>query len=241
MTDQEDDSILKIFYDWAEIELGRPINKTPISEGGMWVPDLPAISQRGGEEYATLHRYWLGLVKGFKNFDEYAEQIHLRADYALADCKYALRKYDKTLQGFEMRLCWWNVVSLLRAVGHVLSKVDADVSPEHKRVILEEFEKIKKSKPEPRIFWSFIEPERNNFLKEYRYNIIRTMDIGNNLAIDLGSLQGVSFSSPTAEIKSSIIDGPFRGQNELDVAQEAVKWWENYLENIKKRISEERP
>jgi hypothetical protein len=66
MTNQENKSALNTFYDWAEKELGRPINKTPISDGGMWVPNLPALSQRGSEEYAKLHLHWLTIIKDVK-------------------------------------------------------------------------------------------------------------------------------------------------------------------------------
>lgn len=66
MTNQENKSALNTFYVWAEKELGRQINKTPISDGGMWVPNLPALSQRGSEEYDKLHLQWLNIIKELK-------------------------------------------------------------------------------------------------------------------------------------------------------------------------------
>ena len=86
----------------------------------------------------------------------------------LEDCKGALEDFKYGVQGGEWRRRWITSVVLLRTVGNVLKIVDALTDPVLEKIINAEWEKLKGSKPEPRIFWEFIYQERNNILKEYQ-------------------------------------------------------------------------
>src|SRR5450759_1169232 len=90
-----------------------------------------------------------------------------RARIVLSDARDALSDLADGVSGSEWRRRWVTAVVLLRAVGHVLDKVDAESSPAMCRAIAEAWRGLPASKPEPRIFWDFIDAERNNVLKEY--------------------------------------------------------------------------
>ena len=65
---------------------------------------------------------------------------------------------------------WLITITLLRAVGHVLAKADSG-SSDAGIAIDKQFAELKARKPEPVIFWRFIEEERNNVLKVYRFAV----------------------------------------------------------------------
>jgi|SRR5450432_2769453 hypothetical protein len=170
----------------------------------------------------------------------FGKLIEFKADEVLQDCIYLLKKYDKNLQGIDFTLNWYNIVSLLRTVGYILKHVDTKISLKHKNVITEEFDRIGKSKPEPEIFWKFIDLERNFLQKEYKRNVKRTLTLPTNgifMVIETGGSTKITLRDGQ-EFKSTITEGHYKGQNEFEVAKLAVKWWESYIENIKKRIAE---
>ena len=158
------------------------------------------------------------------------------ARIALADCEAALS--DLTNCGLDSGWSrrWVAFVAVLRAVGHVLDHVDGERAPELRSAIDNEYRKLKASKPEPHIFWSFIEDERNVILKEYRFRGVHASGSG------LTSLTASSFktarqftvtSDRTADLHLHVFDeGPFASRNHLDVAAEAVQWWKRYLDQI---------
>ena len=94
----------------------------------------------------------------------------LRARVVIDDCRVAIETLDECEFGPEWRRSWVTVVALPRAVGHVLQKVDARTDARMAEVIRQQYESLKRSKPEPAIYWAFIEGERNNVLKEYQFS-----------------------------------------------------------------------
>ena len=83
------------------------------------------------------------------------------ARIVLQDAEFAIARYDDTLQSEEFRASWFTVVGLLRAVGHVLAKVDAEKSEALRRAVEQKWQELCALRPEPLIFWDFIESERN--------------------------------------------------------------------------------
>jgi hypothetical protein len=119
------------------------------------------------------------------------------------------------------------VVALLRAVGHVIDKVDGQRSREIRRIVDEEYRKLKDSKPEPHIFWGFIEDERNLVLKEYRFRGLHVSGF-NVTSITGASLKTAQQFTLTREGVGDLHlhvfnEGPFAGRNQLDVAIEAIR------------------
>ena len=84
----------------------------------------------------------------------------LGARAVLADCDQALEEL-KVARQETLRRRWLTMVALLRAVGHVLDKVDGATSPALRTVINQRYAALKASRPDPAIFWHFIEEERN--------------------------------------------------------------------------------
>jgi hypothetical protein len=121
-------------------------------------------------------------------------------------------------------------------VGHVLRKVDAESCPEAKRAVQEKWAELQVSRPEPKIFWSFIESERNRFLKNYEHGIARSLTVPAMvpdifLQIDVGNLRG-GLVAPGSKFDSVIADGPYGGSSEREIAWKAHDWWKAYLDEV---------
>jgi hypothetical protein len=95
----------------------------------------------------------------------------------LRDCEAALEDLRAGPTGLQWRTRWAATVTLLRAVGHVLEKVDSKSSKAMATAIKEKYKELKASKSEPQIYWGFIEQERNNILKEYRFSAKQNVTI----------------------------------------------------------------
>ena len=104
----------------------------------------------------------------------------MRARDVLEECKQALNDFEASGRTPYWRTRWTALVALLRAVGHVLYKVDGAQSPEWRRAVDVAWDRVRASKPEPEILWEFIEKERNNVLKAYQVgpqlNVIFDLD-----------------------------------------------------------------
>src|SRR5204862_6403140 len=96
----------------------------------------------------------------------------LIARATLADCEVAheLQKKEKK-ESVTWRPHWVLCLTLLRAVGHVLENADGETDAKHRAAIKQRWEEWKANKDENSIFWNFIEVERNNLLKEYKFGV----------------------------------------------------------------------
>ena len=158
------------------------------------------------------------------------------ARVVLQDAKHAIAAHSPSLHSEEFRISWFAVVGLLRAVGHVLDKVDSQSSEALGQAIRERWLALQATRPEPQIFWGFIEGERNRFLKNYEHGIRRTFVSRSRndkprTAVDGANSRGGILTSAT-EVESFIESGPFAGRPEQQVAWEAHAWWATYLDAI---------
>jgi len=195
-----------------------------------------------------------------------ANQINLRARLVLSDCQWALQQFSETVSGEPLRITWVAVVTLLRAVGHVLDQVDAKADADVRHVATEKHRSCKRTKPLPEIYWQFICRERNNILKQYRFGFARMFASSAGTSLQLwtgqriacqvigtssipgGRTDGLAFvydalsvtggPLPPQErpIRSLIPDGPFKGRSEKDVAEEAIRWWTDYLDEVESLV-----
>ena len=145
----------------------------------------------------------------------------------LSDCRGALDELTTGVHGASWRGRWVTAVVLLRAVGHVLDNVDSQRIPEMKAAIAAAWHQLKCQKPEPTIYWQFIDEERNNLIKEY------LVGAGHNVTVYLGA-------DRPADFDYVINTGPFKGRQQREVVAEAIEWWENYLDAIDASVSPER-
>ena len=157
-----------------------------------------------------------------------------RARIVLDDCRGALIELKDGLQGAQWRRRWITCIVLLRTVGHVLDKVDAKASNAMRVVVDKAYSQIKQTRPEPLIYWYFIEADRNLILKEYKITAgqgIRA--IGGMATYDqFGKL--VDSEAGSIEYLYKINTGRFAGRQQHDLVQEAIDWWQDYLEKIDK-------
>ena len=145
------------------------------------------------------------------------------AQAVLADCRESHGELTDDLSGSVWRRRYFACVALLRAVGHVLHKVDAEVSDQHKSVIASWWQNQKDSRPEPAIFWSFIDDERNRFLKTYG------PIAGQNVTVFPGS-------NRKSETTFVMKDGPFKDVDPRSLITKAIEWWEEELLEINRQI-----
>jgi hypothetical protein len=125
-------------------------------------------------------------------------------------------------------------LALLRSVGYVLKNADARSDAALERIVDRKWRELATSIPEPAIFWSFVEQERNTILKEYQINAgvnvtVRPGTNEHNLAT--GEVRELAPSRPTV-YDYLINSGPFRGRDQRDVVAEAIAWWDGYLSDV---------
>lgn len=129
------------------------------------------------------------------------------------------------------RVHWAAAIALVRAVGHVLDKVDGE-RPGVKQAARTLFKEWK-SGDEHLIFRKFIDDERNNLLKQYQS---RVHPLENVPVL----LQGVApdGNGPCAIIELGenvyrpMADGPWAGDDAREVYGEAIQWWERQLARV---------
>jgi hypothetical protein len=171
-----------------------------------------------------------------------------QARLVLDDARAALRAHSNELQGPAFRASWFSVVGLLRAVGHVLSKVDAPSDLRLAQIVSDAWSGLVASRPQPAIFWGFIEAERNRILKNYEHGITRVrvfrapdtqrvllaLDMANasSKAVQVVNAFDVPADVPDRGVFSALSDGPFAGRSERSVAEEAIQWWDCCLSAI---------
>src|ERR1044072_2597686 len=92
----------------------------------------------------------------------------LRARIVLADCETALADLNAGVTANQpMRTRWVALVTLLRAVGHVLQKADRPESDQETQKRIDDAWDQLCRETRPHIFHDFIEAERNDTLKQY--------------------------------------------------------------------------
>jgi hypothetical protein len=161
--------------------------------------------------------------------------LHARA--VLSDCESAFAELRAANQE-TLRRRWLTMLALLRAVGHVLKNVDSDTSEAHRRIILEKWKEMNATKPQyPAILWGFIEQERNDVLKQYRFAV------RGNLTIEIPTARpplpvGTNYDAvePTFNVWP-LISVRFEHEEPFVVVQQAVDFWREYLDDVDRRIA----
>ena len=159
----------------------------------------------------------------------------------LYDCETALEMLEEVEDLRRWRVLWAGAVALLRAVGHVLKKVDGK-DPQIRRVVDQRFQNWKTERKANAVFWDFIEKERNNILKEYHFNVSSDEEI--LLVVQSNSLAlGVDEKDQTGELFKlgenlyrPIVDGYGEGEDARDIYREALNWWHGELVAIEEML-----
>ncbi len=147
------------------------------------------------------------------------------ARLVLDDCREALNELREDPTGSLWRRRYVACIALLRAVGHVLGKVDVKTSAKHKAAIDAWWQQQKNTEPMPEVFWSFIENERNLLLKEYG------PVAGQNVTVFVGGGRDPEYSYVMK-------DGPFKGVDPRKLVADAIDWWEGKLNAIDQNVGQ---
>lgn len=144
----------------------------------------------------------------------------------------------------KWRIHWAAAVALVRAVGHVLDKVDgADATV--KAASRAAFKRWK-TDPDCEIFRDFIEGERNNILKEYRFGPHPTEEVGIAVSVTLrhpetGEMMQVTDVLSIGEsIYRPMLEGFRQGDDARDVLTDALDWWRRELDALDVTVARQR-
>lgn len=163
------------------------------------------------------------------------------ARQVLEDCRLALDMLEEEKDLSRWKVLWAGAVALVRAVGHVLDKVDG-ANPLIKKISSEAFRKWNSNDIEHLIFREFIEKERNNILKEYKFNHHPLDEVDLVLTSTLidpetGDKKLVGDIFPIADnIYRPLLSGFREGDDARDVLSDAINWWDTQLKNIESKI-----
>lgn len=153
----------------------------------------------------------------------------------LSDVEVVRDKLEDEVGWIEWRLYWVTAVVLIRAVGHVLVKVDGRAAPVVRDVANELHKKWKSTDERDAIFRDFIEQERNSILKEYEFGMSEgPVPVSAKMQ---NSLTG-EFFEQHALIEENIYrpmrSGPYEGEDGRTLLDEAISWWVTQLDWIDK-------
>jgi hypothetical protein len=166
---------------------------------------------------------------------------NLRARQVLDDCRLALAMLEDETDLSRWRVHWVAALALVRAVGHVLDKVDGEDDAiatlgraAHTR--------WKSDAPEHEIFREFIQRERNTILKEYQFNVhpedeVQIAFISTLRRVSDGALVNAGTVLPISDnIYRPLLEGVRQGDDARDVLGEAIDWWETELAAIERAL-----
>lgn len=149
----------------------------------------------------------------------------------LRDAEYAFALLEEAEPGQDLRVKWVAAVALLRAVGHVLHKVDGKRSERLREAIDELWGRLKKRGKRDRIFWGFIDRERNLVLKQYEHNYesgpISVLHEDREYNLEAG-------------LFVPALEGFGEGEDIRDTFAEALSWWRTQLTIIDDTAEEQR-
>jgi hypothetical protein len=159
----------------------------------------------------------------------------------LNDCKGALEEYSDQVLGSAWRRRWVLCVVLLRAVGHVLKKIDGKQSSELESAIDDWWKKLNESKGSNPLFWEFIDKERNLVLKEYEIRGRQETTVFlTGLQLTINGQTGATYApapAPAPINHYKIADGYYNGCNQKELIQNAIDWWESQLNEIDRKVA----
>ena len=164
-----------------------------------------------------------------------------KAREVLADCKIALELLEGEEDLGRWRVHWAGAMALVRAVGHVLTKEDGK-NPARRPFIDAAYSRWKVDRSSNRIFWDFINEERNNILKQYQFNIHPKKET-NVVVVPPAGHFGAGEASQVQQAFSigenlyrPILDGYGEGDDARDVYREALEWWHKELTAIEESL-----
>ncbi|MGB7101900.1 MAG: hypothetical protein WBD95_24430 [Xanthobacteraceae bacterium] len=144
----------------------------------------------------------------------------------VVDMVHALsRAGDDAMSEATIQAQYIAIVAMLRSVGHVLAKVDC-VDPDEKRLLEAKWPKWKKET----IFAKFIEPTRNDLLKEFqaRLRLRGRQDIRHVVSADPSARTGATVSAMFDP--ATLVD--MHGHEVMPLFHKAICFWDACLKEV---------
>ena len=157
----------------------------------------------------------------------------LAAREVLYDCMQALEMLQTEVSFDRFRVIWVAAIAQVRAVGHVLHKIDSEKDQKLKKIIAESYDAWKVNKEENAIFWDFIENERNSVLKQYEFGFL----FGPLGVITLGEEEPAELDDG---LFCPILEGRYGGEDCRDILSDAIKWWKVQLNLIEEKYQHQK-
>ncbi|WP_010197179.1 hypothetical protein [Psychrobacter sp. PAMC 21119] len=157
-----------------------------------------------------------------------------QAKKVLGDLRQSYLMLENETNYESFRVLWVAAITLARAIGHILDKVDSRQSELMKVTVSNKWKSLKENKEVAanKIFFEFIEDERNKILKEYEFGLLSS-------PIDLFVVDTDSIPSKFTlgdGIYIPLQNGFYVGTDCRDVLAEAIQWWEEYINEIDAEI-----
>ena len=149
---------------------------------------------------------------------------------ALHDLRVAHERLEREEEIEGFRVIWVAAVAINRAIGHVLAKIDSKDSPRMAAAIRSQYESWKADRQKSRIFFEFIESERNTLLKEYEAGYLSG-------PIEVIVLGGTEVFELKENLFCPLGEGPYAGEDCRDVLAEAIAWWDSQLSTIEQNAT----
>lgn len=159
----------------------------------------------------------------------------------LLDCEAVLNMLEDEEDEQRWRVLWAGAMAIVRAVGHVLRKVDGD-NKDVRPLVEAAWTRWKADRPANAVFWEFIEAERNNILKQYRFSVLDSSMVGLGVVeIHRGpeSDDAVAYETPFAlgeNLFRPIEEGFGIGEDARIIYREALRWWDTELSRIEAEL-----
>jgi hypothetical protein len=159
----------------------------------------------------------------------------------LSRCSYLLKELREAPTGVAWEAKYSGALALLRSVGHVLDKTDSSFSTALKTAISQWWKELKSRKSADAIFWQFVDQDRNLILKESKLRAGQSVSVFvqgvSAVALAAGQERPASVPQaavPKANFAYQMNAGPFVGDDPRDLIEEAIRWWNDQLDQIEK-------
>lgn len=178
---------------------------------------------------------WMGAQLKMSSNPAHAVQARQFLDY----CRHALTELRKDPTGPEWIVRWAGAIALLRVVGFALQKQDGPTNPALGRAQAAWWNRLKASKPDPAIFWDFIQEDRNVLLHgaEIRAGQSTMLFLVGVSRTRLVAGQANPPATPAPPLLKAthsyhMNSGSFARRDPRDLVQEAIEWWEQQITEI---------
>ena len=153
-----------------------------------------------------------------------------QAKKVLGDLRQSYLMLENETHYESFRVLWVAAITLARVTGHILDKVDSRQSETMRITVSNKWKNLKENKEDVvnKIFFEFIEDERNKILKEYEFGLLSSpIDL---FVVDTSSIPKIF--TLDGGIYIPLQNGFYAGTDCRDVLAEAIQWWEKYINDI---------